>query len=183
MSQPGKSPVSHVVSVVRLPQDGMPVTIAATDKQLKLLAKAHGLISADTFKAEFLLKKWRKDGVKITGTVSARIVQSCVVSMEPVESALSAEIDALFVPEGSKLAHVPVSPNNEMLIDFEGPDAPETFSGGMIDAGAVAEEFFALAIDPYPRKPGAALDFRGDPEETPAAKPSPFANLVKLRKD
>ena len=28
----------------------------------------------------------------------------------------------------------------------------------MDDVGALAEEFFALAIDPYPRKGGAALD-------------------------
>ena len=40
-----------------------------------------------------------------------------------------------------------------LIIDAEGPDLPETFSGDRLDAGAIAEEFFELAIDPYPRKP------------------------------
>ena len=183
MTQPDKSPISQMVPVARLPASGMPVAINATDKELKFLAKAHDLVAVHSFAASLLIKKWRKDGVKITGTVAARIVQNCVVTLEPVESGLAAEVDALFVPEGSKLAHVAVSQNHEMLLDFDGPDAPETFTGGVIDAGAVAEEFFALAIDPYPRKPGAELTFEGDPDETPAERPSPFANLVKLRRE
>ena len=53
----------------------------------------------------------------------------------------------------------------EVLLDADGPDRPETFAGDSIDAGALAEEFFALAIDPYPRKPGAALPPAGEEEE------------------
>jgi hypothetical protein len=45
-----------------------------------------------------------------------------------------------------------------MVLDAEGPDAPETFSGDSIDVGALAEEFFALAVDPYPRKAGVSLE-------------------------
>ena len=37
------------------------------------------------------------------------------------------------------------------MLDAEGPDSPETFTGDTIDVGALAEEFFGLAIDPYPR--------------------------------
>ena len=42
----------------------------------------------------------------------------------------------------------------EIILDAEGPDSPETFSGDTIDVGALAEQFFGLAIDPYPRKAG-----------------------------
>ena len=52
----------------------------------------------------------------------------------------------------------------EILLDAEGPDSPETFSGDTIDVGALAEEFFGLAIDPYPRKQGVSLEAAGDAE-------------------
>jgi hypothetical protein len=44
-----------------------------------------------------------------------------------------------------------------MVLDPEGPDAPESFTGTSIDVGALAEQFFALGIDPYPRKEGVEL--------------------------
>ena len=53
-----------------------------------------------------------------------------------------------------------------MHLDAEGPDSPETFSGETIDVGALAEEFFGLAIDPYPRKEGVSLDAVGAPEDS-----------------
>jgi uncharacterized metal-binding protein YceD (DUF177 family) len=72
-----------------------------------------------------------------------------------------------------------------MLIDAEGPDMPETFEGDQIDIGAVAEEFFELAIDPYPRKIDAEyieIIEEDDEEVEDEVKPdSPFAGLAKLR--
>ena len=54
-------------------------------------------------------------------------------------------------------------------------DEPDRLMDGKIDLGALAAEFFALGLDPYPRKPGALLD-----EERASSEPvfSPFAALV-----
>jgi uncharacterized metal-binding protein YceD (DUF177 family) len=174
--------IPHMVSVARLPQNGMPLTLTANENELRELAKAHGLVSVQSFKAELLIKKWRRDGVKITGRVTADITQSCVVTLEPLDSHLENEIDAVFVQEGSKLARPPLSPDGEIVIDYEGADLPETFSGDTIDVGGLAEEFFGLAIDPYPRKPGAVLDAALEPAPD-IPKPSPFAKLLKFGKE
>ena len=174
--------IPHQVSVARLPQNGMPLTLKADEKELRALAKAHDLVSVQSFAAELLVRKWRKDGVKITGRVTADITQTCIITLEPLASRIDGEVDALFVPEGSKLARPLLTTDGEIVIDFDGDDLPETFSGDTIDAGAVAEEFFGLAIDPYPRAPGAALEEASN-EAGEAQKPSPFASLVKLRKD
>jgi uncharacterized metal-binding protein YceD (DUF177 family) len=174
--------IPHPVSVARLPQNGMPVRLAANDKELRALAKAHDLISVQSFRAELLVRKWRKDGVKITGNVSADITQSCVITLEPLAARIDAAIDAVFVQEGSKLARPPLSADGEIVIDYDGADIPETFSGDMIDVGALAEEFFGLSIDPYPRAPGAALDAALEPQAG-ASKPSPFAKLLKFGKE
>ncbi len=76
-----------------------------------------------------------------------------------------------------------LDPSGEMVLDPDGPDLPETFTGDTIDAGDIVAEFAALAIDPYPRKPGA--EFQDHIESTDATdkKPSPFAVLKDWKKD
>jgi hypothetical protein len=183
MTGKSKGAIPHMVSVARLPQNGMPLTLKANEKELRTLAKEHDLVRVQSFTAELLIKKWRKDGVRITGSVTAEITQNCVITLEPLIARVENEIDAVFVQEGSKLSRPPLSADGEIIIDYEGADAPETFSGDTIDAGALAEEFFGLAIDPYPRKPGASLEETAGDSDAGPANPSPFAGLLKFRED
>ncbi len=182
MTQMITGSIPHFVSVARLPQKGMPVRLVANEKELKLLAKAHALESVLSFKAELVVRKWRSDGIKITGSLTARVIQNCIVSLDLIESAVENMIEAILVPENSKLARIPDPATHELLIDFEGPDAPETFTGDEIDVGALAEEFFELAIDPYPRKPGAEFNAVIEIDAPEPEKPSAFAKLVEFRK-
>ncbi|QKV18334.1 YceD family protein [Oricola thermophila] len=176
------SPISRPVVVSVLPSGGFPVRIEATSEQRAALAEAHALVSVDEFTADLVVKRWRKDGVRIQGTASARIVQACIVSLDPVKSDINVEIDAVFVPEGSRLAR-PLDDEGALIVDPEGPDLPETFEGGVIDVGAVAEEFFELEIDPYPRAPGVELEeFVGAADdEGEDRSENPFARLAGLR--
>lgn len=174
--------ITHRVSVARLPQAGMPVTLTADGRELERLAETFELVQVSVFTAEMLVKKWRKDGVRITGTVKADIVQSCVVSLEPLNAKVSNEIDTIFVPENSKLSRPKISGDGEIVLDYEGPDLPETFSGDSIDVGALAQEMFGLAIDPYPRKEGAALELPSEEADIEEKKPSPFAKLIDFPK-
>jgi uncharacterized metal-binding protein YceD (DUF177 family) len=182
MSTQEPSAISHRVSVARLPQAGMPVTLKADDNELRRLAKVFDLIEVTSFTAQLLVKKWRKDGVKITGTVKAELVQSCIVTLEPLNASVTNGVDAVFVPENSKLSRPQISGEGEIIVDFDGPDTPETFSGGAIDVGALAEEMFGLAIDPYPRKEGADFAFQTEDAGEVEKKPSPFAKLIDFPK-
>lgn len=168
------SPVSFAVDVRRLPTRGFPVRIEADADARAALAEAHGLEAVNRFRADLLVERWGRDGAKVTGRVEADIVQACVVTLEPVPARIEAAVEAVFVPEGSRLA---LATEGEIHVDPDGPDAPETFVGDAIDAGALAEEFFELAIDPYPRAPGAAL--AGDGGDGDAE--NPFAALAKLK--
>ncbi|WP_223476813.1 YceD family protein [Oricola indica] len=173
-----QSPVSHTVVVSVLPSAGFSARIEATEDQKAALAEAHDLLAVDSFIAELELKRWRRDGVRIRGNVQARIRQECVVTLEPLVTDLDVPVDAVFLPEGSKLAR-PLDEEGALIVDPDGPDLPEIFEGGVIDAGAVAEEFFALDIDPYPRAPGAEMEAEeGDGED---ASEKPFAGLAALR--
>jgi hypothetical protein len=159
-----QSPVSFVANVARLPQKGLPVVIDADASQRAALAKEHELLSVENYRAELLVEPWKRNGVKVSGHVEADITQACIVTLDPVEAHIDETVDALLLPEDSKLGRQGFEGGGEILLDAEGPDSPETFSGDTIDVGALAEQFFGLAIDPYPRKQGASLEAAGDAE-------------------
>jgi hypothetical protein len=153
-----KSPVSFMAHVARLPQNGLPVVIEADESQRQALAVEYDLLSVEAYRAELLVKPWKRHGVKVAGRVEADITQACVVTLDPVAAHIDEEVEGLFLPDDSKLGRLGFEGGGEILLDAEGPDSPETFHGDAIDVGALAEQFFGLAIDPYPRKPGVALE-------------------------
>jgi hypothetical protein len=163
-----KSPVSFIANVARLPQKGLPVVVEADERQRAALATEHELLSVETYRAELLVARWKRNGVKVTGRVEADITQACIVTLDPVSAHIDEPVEALLLPEESKLGREGFEGGGEIILDADGPDSPETFSGDFIDVGALAEQFFGLAIDPYPRKAGAAIEAAGDdqPEET-----------------
>ncbi len=157
MHEDEASPVSFKAFVARLPKNGMPVAIEADATQREALAARHGLLSVERYGANLLVAPWKRNGVKVSGTVIADITQQCVVTLEPLPAHIEEEVEGLFLPADSKLGRAGFEGGGEILIDADGPDSPETFIGDNIDVGALAEEFFGLGIDPYPRKPGAEL--------------------------
>lgn len=172
------SPVSLKVDVSRLPAKGVVVKLDADAAQCAALAGRHGLEAVSAFNFELRVSPWKRDGVRVTGSVKADIIQSCIVSLEPVDAAIDEAVSAVLVPENSRLA--PRIEDGEILLDAEGDDAPETFSGNRIDAGALAEEFFALAIDPYPRRKGAELPENAEKSDPGETSEAPFAKLGSL---
>lgn len=171
------SPVSFPVHVARLPRNGMPVAIEADAKQRAALAAAHGLAAVESWRADLLVEPWKRNGIKVSGSVRAAIVQECIVTLDPLPATIDEPVGGLFLPEDSKLGRLGFGEGGEILLDANGPDSPETFSGDTVDVGALAEEFFGLAIDPYPRKPGVALS------EKPAEEAEPVADWQqKLRR-
>jgi uncharacterized metal-binding protein YceD (DUF177 family) len=179
-----KPPFSYLVKVGHISANPVTVTVEASPAELKAVAELWQVLEVKSLKAEVYLSRWKKDGVRTKGRVSAHIVQSCVVTLEPVESRVKEGFEQIFVPEGSKLARVAASNAAEMVLDPDAPDAPETFVGDEIDVGATVTEFAALAIDPYPRAPGAGLadHIEGDAEGKDD-KPNPFAVLKDWKKD
>jgi len=157
-------PISFRVNVLRLPQKGMPVTITATPEQRQELAAVHGLLEVERLEARLLVAPWKRNGIRVSGNVEADVVQACVVTLEPVPDHIDEEIDSLFLPQDSKLGRLGFDGGGEIVLDAEGEDSPEVFEGDSIDVGALAEEFFGLGIDPYPRKQGATLE-PGKPDD------------------
>lgn len=168
---------SYKVNVAHLSAKPLLVTLEADDKERQSLAQRWGVSSVEAVAAKLEVSRWKRDGVRVKGSVEARITQSCVVTLEPVTSQIVETIEALFVPEGSRLARVETSDIGEMIVDAEGPDAPETFHGDMIDLAQICEEFIVLSIDPYPRLEGAEMPPELNGSSAEEERESPFAGL------
>jgi hypothetical protein len=67
----------------------------------------------------------------------------------------------------------------EVTIDFDGEDPPDPLVGGTIDIGEAAAEALALALDPYPRAPGAVFDSTATGT---TERPNPFGVLATFKK-
>ncbi|MBP1850676.1 YceD family protein [Rhizobium halophytocola] len=176
-------PFSYAVKIGHISANPVQVRLEADEQEREGLARLWQVEAVNALKAELHIGRWKRDGVKIRGTVSGEVVQSCVVTLEPVLSKFKADLEQIYVPEGSKLARIVTDEAGEMVLDPEGPDLPETFSGDTIDAGELVSEFAALSIDPYPRKPGVSFEPHVESKAEEDAKPSPFAVLQGLKKD
>ncbi len=179
----GSLPFSRPVAVDSLPENGLEVAIEADAAERAALAKLNGLVDIAKLDAAFEIKRRPQGRVNVRGRVTAEITQTCVVSLEPFESAVLEEVDVDFMhpddiekAERKKLkAREQVKPGEE-----EEADPPDPIVDGKIDLGVLAAEFLALALDPYPRKPGVA--FEDILPQTPEERESPFAILRKWDK-
>lgn len=176
-------PFSHRVRVGQVSHNPLEIRIEADESERVALAELWGILGVRALSAELRLRRWKKDGVKVFGNVHAEVTQSCVVTLEPVPQVIDAEIEEVFVPEGSLLARMPANDAGEFVFDAEGPDLPEPFSGDEIDVGALVAEIAAMALDPYPRKPDASFGGHLESDASNDRKPSPFAVLKGLKLD
>lgn len=174
---------SYKVKVGHISANPVQVHVEADARECAALATLWRIEAVNRLAADLQINRWKKDGVRIKGHVTGEIVQACVVTLEPVVSVIEQDIDQIFVPEGSKLARIVTDEAGEMVLDPDGPDLPESFVGDTIDAGALVAEFAALAIDPYPKKPGVEFAGHVESEAKDDRKPSPFAVLKDWKKD
>lgn len=170
-------PWSFPVAVAQLPEAGLQQVLETSAAQRELIAAAAGVNAVLKATATFDVVPEAEGRVNVTGNVRARVEQTCVVSLDPVENDIDESITAVFAPP-SQIPVTPKSVQKEEGDDAEIPDPPEPIVNGVIDLGQLALEFLILGIDPYPRKPGVAFT----PPETPDDPDEhPFAALKALK--
>lgn len=164
------SPWSVPVAVEDIPETGLHLEIEPPAEIRAELATFANVRALPRLSAVFDLTR-RGAGVHVAGQVSALVGQTCVVSLEPMESEVDEAVDVSFAPvrTGDGEAEAQVKLDEE---------PPEPLVGGKVDLGAIATEFLILSIDPYPRKPGAEFA----PPKVEDAGVHPFAALEALKK-
>lgn len=158
--------------VIRVNEIGAGVTrrLAADETTRGRIVKALDLGSLTSLEADLTISP-AHIGWRMTGRVRAEAEQICGITLEP----LPVQIDQSFVVNLIEDAAIANDPSTEVEVTLD-DDAPDVIEDGRIDLGQYAVEQLSLALDPFPRKPGAEFV---QPEEP--AEISPFAVLKQLR--
>ncbi|MCQ8241340.1 YceD family protein [Rhizosaccharibacter radicis] len=174
--------MSRRIAVSRIQAAGEEIVVTADPAELPGLAKRLGIPAVDALSCRFRLQPPGPDGaVGADGLLDATVRQQCVVTLDDFTAPVRDAFTVRFVPAEAlpEAGDAPVDPEEEDEIPF---------MGNMIDLGEAAVEQLALALDPYPRSPGALLaqggGFAEDMVAEPEAgdgRPNPFAALKVLR--
>jgi uncharacterized metal-binding protein YceD (DUF177 family) len=167
-----QNPWSVPVAVDDIPETGLHIEAEAPAEVRAQLVKLAKLRDLPRLSAVFDLSR-RGGGVHVAGQIRARVGQTCVVTLEPLENDLDEPVNVLFAPPLDAAA-------KDVGADHKAGDEepPEPLIEGKVDLGAVATEFLLLGIDPYPRKAGA--EFAAVKTGDDSARP--FAALEALKK-
>ena len=151
--------------------------ISATPQERAALARRFGLLGFDLLAATLRIESGDGKGVlRLEGHLSAEVSQACVVTLEPVASRLEEDFTLLYSLEPGPASD---GAEKEVVVDPEAEDPPEPLGPGGLDLGEVVAQQLAVALDPYPRAPGAAH------LEVPGAEAGPrtgFGGLEALKR-
>lgn len=163
----------------RLGADPIELRIDATPEECAAIARAFDLPRLATLSGRFRLVPMRGDRIDLHLDLEAKVTRLCVVSLEEFDQTVRERAAVVMVPEGGDSA-----PGDEA--EFLDPDMPDEvpIAGESIDLGALLAEQLALALDPYPRRPGATPPAPHSIGEAEApVRSNPFAALAELKKD
>ena len=167
------------VAVAQIPDTGLQRAFEANDAVRTAMADIAGLREIMAASASFDLKLRSGGRVHVTGEVHARIGQTCVVTLGPVENDIDEMIDLMFAPP-EQIPSLSALTEEAAASDEEIPDPPEPIVNGVIDLGRLATDALFLAIDPYPRRRDAAFE---PPSKIIDPSDHPFAALKVLQSD
>jgi hypothetical protein len=169
------------VAVEKIPDTGLHRDLEADQATRAAVADVGGLREVLSVQASFDVTPKSGGRYHVAGHVRARIGQTCVVTLDPMESDIDEPIDLIFVPPDQipeMAALVDEAQENDRESGEDTPDPPEPIDNGIIDLGRVATDALYLAVDPYPRKPDAVFE---PLVEAPDPEDHPFAALKALQ--
>jgi uncharacterized metal-binding protein YceD (DUF177 family) len=151
--------------------------IEATAQECEALAKRFNILAVQSLKAIIKLSLRAKGKlIKLRGAFQAEVIQSCVITLDPVYSKLE---------DNFSLSYSETVDNSapEIDISIEGEDYIEPLLSDSLDIGEAVSEHLALALDPFPRKKGAVFVYSDKTDQFDnEVKPNPFSVLKSLKK-
>lgn len=159
---------SRVVALAAIGPEPYRVEIAANETECEALARRFDLVAIRRLSAAVELRWRSRDSILLSAVFDALFTQHCVVSLDPVDGALSERFALVYGP-----------PELEEHAAAIGDDiAFEPLDGDAIDIGEAVAQELALALPPFPRSAGADVEAAA----LPFPEDSPFAALAALAK-
>ena len=172
-----------MVDLDKLGNNGTALEISTSERERAARAKRFGFLSLPAFSARVTVDRRPGGQVVVEGRLKGRIIQACILSLDPVTQELD---DAFRLVFAENVAEEKDPESGEALLNAQG-DAPEPLTSNMLDVGEIAAEQLSLTADPYPRRPGIKLEDvlpkakGGARRAAPEQRRHPFAGLAALR--
>lgn len=184
---------SHFFSVEDLSDVAEAVTIQADEgARARLCQRLNDVEEIKALTATLnLIREQGGRVIYVYGALTADIVQSCVVTLEPIDIRIEEDVQGWFADKESTVSFVAAkrerdyerstekSTHGEIEMMSE-QDDPEPIIGGFIDLGELLTQHLSLAIPPYPHKDGVKYEFGDDDvqiEDDSPLKKNPFEAL------
>ncbi|AHA27776.1 hypothetical protein [Candidatus Liberibacter americanus] len=148
---------SRIINVKSVFSSPMKIKIEANRFDCENLAKQWEVSAVESLYADIKLSKWKRIGVRVEGTVYAKIIQVCVITLEPLTSYIEESLGCVLVPNSSKLLLSNYNCSGKNEFEIKGVDIIGFAEDGTIDIGFLVSDFAALAINPYPKKEGSVF--------------------------
>jgi hypothetical protein len=174
-----RDPWRAPVVVAQIPETGLHRDFEADRPECEALAEVGGLREILSASASFDITPKGGGRFHVAGHVRARVGQTCVVTLDPIENDIDEPIDLIFAPP-EQIPQLSDLVDEAAVSDTEVPDPPEPIVNGIIDLGRLATDALFLAVDPYPRKADAVFE---PPAVVADPQDHPFAALKALQLD
>lgn len=166
-----------------LPLGGRPFEIEAKPGERAAVARRFGIVAINYLRAHGVIRPQASGRrVKLEGHLFAQVVQTCVITLEPVTATIEVALERLY---DSFVRKHTESEFSEAFVDLSDDLPAEPLSGDIIDIGAAAAEQLGLELDPYPKKPGAVFEGMAAPTIEPNRLEDtggPFAGMAGWRR-
>ncbi len=175
------APFTHAYDLGALPNHGAEMVLSPSAAERAAISDWLGLLSLDSLKATIQLT-CHGDEYTCLGSFTADVVQACVITLEPVPAHLEGTFERRYqlLPRASSSRRRAPAPEPAAAIEISTLDeeGPELLESPVLDLAAPLLEEVSLALDPYPKAPGAVFEA---PADEAGPEDSPFAVLQKLK--
>ena len=151
------------------------VRLEANSDERAALADRFELRAVESLVGNLIIERIKgSELIRVRGRISAEISQACVVSGKIVVSTIEERVNERFGQSNKTGFEVELSVEE---------DPPEQIENGEIDLGETIVQYLGVAIDPYPRAPGAEIpqQYQLEMETDVEIRKNPFEVLTSVR--
>jgi len=177
--QAAPPPLSRIIRVdeIKDGEEGL-IEVGATEREA--IAALLDLPRLDQLSFAFRFARRGHGRLALNGSLLAAVTQTCVVTLEPVESSLDVPVEIEFWPASQIKAYAETADEaaSHGVLDW-----PEPIDDGKIDLGPIIYQTLATSLDPYPKREGASFSWSEADSEIPSTEEEkgPFAALKQLK--
>ncbi|MCI5060082.1 MAG: DUF177 domain-containing protein [Alphaproteobacteria bacterium] len=183
---------SHFFDVEELEKKPLKIQLQASPEECADLSKRFGVEEVKSASADLTVTRQGGHIIYVSGTFESMIVQNCVITLEPVETALSDQVEGWFADKEATVSFAAAKRDRDVVQQkgeveiLDEKDDPEAIIDGQIDLGELVTQHISLTIPAYPRKEGAEYE-QGDAgltvDENSPLRKNPFEALKSWKEE